>query len=128
MDKLTGFLGRLLYAVPFLFFGAGHFMNAQGMKGMVPSFLPGGVLWVYVTGAAMVLAGLAIVTGQQARHACFGLAALLLAYMVLVHLPGMGEESTKMMSMMNFFKDMGLMGAALALAPTFSQAPPKKKS
>jgi hypothetical protein len=42
MDKLTMVAGRIIFALPFLFFGAGHLMNAPQMAGMVPAFIPGG--------------------------------------------------------------------------------------
>jgi putative oxidoreductase len=121
MDKLTTFLGRVIYAVPFLAFGAGHLMNAGQMAGMVPSFIPGGIFWIYFTGVAMVLAALAIITGKQGRNACFGLAVMLLIFIVTIHLPGMANPQMKMMSMMSLFKDTGLMGAALVIAGTFKK-------
>ncbi|HEY5039587.1 MAG TPA: DoxX family protein, partial [bacterium] len=65
MNKLTGMLGRVMYAFPFLGFGAGHLMNAGQMGGMVPAFIPGGIFWIYFTGVAMILAALAIITGIQ---------------------------------------------------------------
>lgn len=121
MDRLTGFVGRTIYALPFLVFGSLHLMNGSQMAGMVPPFVPGGVFWIYFTGAAMILAALAIITGKQGRSACFGLALLLLLFIVTVHLPGMGsaDGAQKMMSMMNFLKDTSLLGAALAIAGTF---------
>jgi putative oxidoreductase len=123
MDKLVGFLGKLLYCVPFLVFGLGHLTNASSMAGMVPAYIPGGVLWIYVTGVAMILAALAILSGKQARNACFGLAAMLLVFMVTIHLPGMSTQDPgmKMMSLGNFLKDLGLMGAALFLATTYQE-------
>lgn len=121
MDKLTGFIGRTIYALPFLAFGVMHLMSGSQMAGMVPSYVPGGVFWIYFTGAAMVLAALAIITGKQGRGACFGLALLLLLFIVTVHLPGMAnpDPQQKMMFVMNFLKDTSLMGAALAIAGTF---------
>jgi len=121
MDKLTGFVGRVLYALPFLGFGFGHVMNAGQMGNMVPSYIPGGVFWIYFTGVAMILAALAIITGKQGRNACFGLAVMLLVFIVTIHLPGMSNPQMKMMAMMGFFKDTSLMGAALVIAGTFKK-------
>jgi len=67
----------------------------------------------------MVLAALAIITGKQGRSACFGLALMLLVYIVTVHLPGLSNPAMKMMSMINLLKDTGLMGACLFMAGTF---------
>lgn len=119
MDKLTMVAGRIIFALPFLFFGAGHLMNAPQMAGMVPAFIPGGIFWIYFTGAAMVLAALAVITGKGGKTACFGLAAMLLVFIVTIHLPGMSNPQMKMMAMMGLFKDMGLLGGALVISTTF---------
>lgn len=121
MDKLMNFLGRLIYTIPFLGFGAMHLKNGSQMGGMVPSYIPGGVFWIYFVGVAMILASLAIITGKQGRNACFGLALMLLVFIVTVHLPGMSNPQTQMMSMMGLLKDSGLMGAALVIAGTFKK-------
>ena len=116
MDKVLNLVGRILYSVPFVLFGLGHLMNPGQMAGMVPSYIPGGVVWVYVTGAAMILAAVAIITGIQARLACFGLSLLLLIYILTIHLPGMSDPNVKMMATMMLFKDTGLLGGALVIA------------
>jgi putative oxidoreductase len=121
MDKFLLFVGRVIYSIPFLFFGFGHLTNAGKMAGIVPPFIPGGVFWVYFTGVAMILAALAVITGKQGRNACFGLAVMLLIFIVTIHVPGLSNPEMKMMAMMGLFKDMGLMGAALAIAGTFTQ-------
>jgi putative oxidoreductase len=119
MDKMLSHIGRVIFALPFLIFGANHLMHADMMAPMVPAYIPGGVIWVYFTGAAMILAALAIITGKQGRSACFGLALMLLVYIVTIHFPGLSNPQMQMMSMVNLMKDMGLMGACLFMAPTF---------
>jgi uncharacterized membrane protein len=119
MEKVLSFIGRIIFALPFLLFGANHLMMADQMAPMVPAYIPGGVIWVYFTGAAMILAALAIITGKQGRSACFGLALLLLVYIVTVHLPGLSNPQMKMMSTVNLLKDTALLGAALFMAGTF---------
>ncbi len=126
MEKMLMMVGRVIYALPFLAFGFGHLTNAANMGGMVPAFIPGGVFWIYFTGVAMVLAALAIITGIQGRTACFGLALMLTVFIVTIHLPGMGNPATKMMSMMGLFKDLGLLGASLVIATTFPAKHSKK--
>ncbi|HVM33481.1 MAG TPA: DoxX family membrane protein [bacterium] len=123
MEKLLAVIGRVIYSAPFLVFGLNHLTNAPAMGAMVPAFIPGGILWIYFTGAAMVLAALAIITGLQARNACFGLALMLALFIALIHLPGMADPQTHMMSLVNVLKDTGLLGGALVVASTF---PPKK--
>jgi len=121
MEKLLSFVGRVIFAVPFLLFGANHLMSASAMAPMVPPYVPGGIFWIYFSGAAMVLAALAIITGKQARSACFGLALMLLIFIVTIHFPGLSDPQMKMISMINLLKDTALLGASLFMAGTFKK-------
>lgn len=119
MNVLTGAAARVIFAIPFLGFGVGHLMNASMMAGMVP--IPGGVIWIYVTGLAMLLAGVAAITKFQGKLAMLLLALLLLIYIVTIHIPAMMKPESQMMGMMGFYKDAGLMGGALLLAGIFDR-------
>lgn len=114
MDFLTGRVGRLLFALPFGIFGILHFMMAESMSGMVPDFMPGGVLWVYLTGVALLAASVSFVIQMQVRLAGLLLALMLVIFVLSVHLPGVmsGNES----AMPNLLKDLSLAGGALILA------------
>ena len=128
MDKLTRLVGRVIFGIPFLIFGAGHLMNADKMAGMVPSFVPGGVIWIYFTGVAMIVAAVAIITGIKGRAAAFGLALMLLGFVVAIHLPGLAnpDAQMKMMAFVNLMKDTALMGAALVIGVSFEPSAKKK--
>ena len=82
MKMLTTTGARLLYAIPMAIFGLFHFMNGSQMAGMVPSFIPGGIFWVYLTGLALVLAAVAIIIQKQARLASLLLAAMLILFVL----------------------------------------------
>jgi uncharacterized membrane protein len=111
--------GKYLFALPMAIFGIFHFMNGAAMAGMVPSFVPGGVLWVYVTGAALIAAAVAIITGKKAKLASFLLAVLLLIFVLTIHLQGAmaGDQA----SMASLLKDLGLAGGALVFAGTCTE-------
>ncbi len=102
-------IGRYLYALPFGVFGILHFMNAGQMAGMVP--IPGGVFWVYLTGLAMLAACISIIIGMKARLATILLGAMLLIFVLSIHLPAVigGEVQS---SMPNLLKDLALAGGA----------------
>jgi putative oxidoreductase len=117
MNILTGVVARIFFAVPFIGFGIGHLMNANMMAGMVP--IPGGVLWIYVTGVAMILAGIAAITKIMGKPAMLLLALLLIIYCVTIHIPAMMKPESQMMGMAGFYKDLGLAGGALLLAGIF---------
>ncbi len=110
MQLLTKTVSRYLFAVPFIIFGIFHFMNAGGMAGMVPGWLPGGVFWVYLTGLALIVAPISLFIGKKDKLAMLLLALMLVIFALLVHLPG-GQAS-----MPSLLKDLSLAGAALTWA------------
>ena len=86
---LTNTIARVLFALPLGIFGLLHFMNAGMMSTMVPSFIPGGVFWVYVTGIALLAGAIAIIANRRfARLAALLVGVLLLIFALTIHLPG----------------------------------------
>ena len=116
MNIPTFLLGRILLALPFLVLGVMHFPGADNMAGMVPSWIPGGVLWVYLTGVANIAAGVAFITGKQARLAGLLTALMMIVFILTVHLPGMSNPDMAQFSLISILKDLGLAGGALLMA------------
>ncbi|MEX2467088.1 MAG: DoxX family protein [Gemmatimonadota bacterium] len=115
-------VGRYLYAIPMAIFGIFHFMNGSAMAGMVP--VPGGVLWVYLTGAALIAAGVSISIDKHAVLATRLLALLLLSFAVTIHLMGVLNAADAMAmqsSMSSMLKDTALAGGALVLSGVFDR-------
>ncbi|MCC5932368.1 MAG: DoxX family protein [Cyclobacteriaceae bacterium] len=116
MNLLTTTIARILFAVPMAVFGVMHFMNAKAMAGIVPSFFPGDIIWVYITGAGLIAAAVSIFINKKAKIGAFYLGLMLLIFALTVHLPGVFSEATMQSSMPNFLKDTSLAGAAFALS------------
>lgn len=120
MNNTTIFkIGTILYALVIGFFGINHFVNGTGMQRMVPSFLPGGVAWVYITGAALIAAAIAFLINKQTRLAGLLLALFLILIVLTVHLPAVinaPDEGARRFPMVNMIKDTGLAAAALLIA------------
>lgn len=113
MKVLTSTFARVLFALPFGIFGINHFVNAGILSGLVP--IPGGVFWVYLTGAAHILACIALLTRKQERLAALLLGLMLLIFAVSVQLPGvLGDGGMSAMS--GLLKDLALSGAAFYFA------------
>ena len=108
--KILPTLGKYMYLIPLAIFGLFHFMNAEAMAGMVPSFLPAKVVWVYLTGLALIAAVGAVLIGKKAKLALQLLGLMLLLFAVLLWLPGAigGDQTATSM----FLKDTALAGAA----------------
>src|ERR1700730_10358753 len=117
MDNTTlSKVGTIFYALVIGFFGINHFLNGTGMQKMVPSFLPGGVIWVYITGACLVAASIAFLINKQTRLAGLLLALFLILIVLTVHLPAVlnaPDYGSRRFPMTNLIKDTGLAAAAL---------------
>jgi uncharacterized membrane protein YphA (DoxX/SURF4 family) len=116
---LTTKVARALFALPFVVFGFFHFVGADAMAAAVP--VPGGVFWVYLTGAALIAGGIGVLTGILGRWAAYGLALLVGTFALTVHLPMLGDPAMQQMATAGFLKDTALAGAALAFAGTFAK-------
>ncbi len=106
--------GKIIYAAPLAIFGLFHFMNAEAMAAMVPSFLPAGIVFVYLTGAALLAAAVAIILNKKQRLATMLLGVMLLIFALSVWLPMViGGDQT---AMSNVLKDLSLAGAAFFIS------------
>lgn len=125
MKDLTS-AGRIIYSITFLGFGINHLIRGSNMAGYVPAWLPVPVFWVYFVGLCLIAAGISIIIKKYARLACLLLALLLIIIILTIHIPGLFNEQTMMMSTTNLLKDIGLIGGALVLAGVFGLPQPLK--
>jgi uncharacterized membrane protein len=120
MDNATiSKIGTIFYALVIGFFGLNHFMYGTGMAKMVPSFLPGGTFWVYVTGTALLLAAISFLINRLSRLAGLLLCLFLLLIVLTVHLPAVlnaPDTGARRFPLVNLIKDTGLAAAALLVA------------
>ncbi|PJZ58802.1 DoxX family protein [Leptospira barantonii] len=107
-------IGKIVYAVPFAIFGLFHFISGPAMSGLVPSYIPFPVIWVYLIGLALIAASVSIITGIKTHLATILLAVLLGIFVVLVHLPGAAAGNQA--STVALLKDVALLGAALLIS------------
>lgn len=116
------FISRLavyLLSVVMLIFGIYHLMMPKMWLVYVPDFIPGGVMWVYFTGVAFIIAAISFFTNRLVKIAGYMLAALLLAFVLTIHLPNYmdaGNLETRQQALVNLLKDTALMGFALFVA------------
>ena len=79
--------GQLAFGVCALLFGGAHFLYMNLTAPLVPTWLPPSQeFWGYATGVAHIAAGLAILSGVQARLAAILLTVMFAAFTPLVHL------------------------------------------
>ncbi len=81
-------LGQLAFGVCAVLFGGAHFFYMNLTAPLAPKWLPPSQLfWGYATGVGHIAAGVAILTGVQARLAAILLTAMYASFTPLVHLP-----------------------------------------
>jgi uncharacterized membrane protein YphA (DoxX/SURF4 family) len=81
-------LGQRVFGVCALLFGGAHFVYMNFTAPFVPAWLPPTQeFWGYATGAGHVAAGIAILTGIQARAAAILLTIMYASFTPFVHLP-----------------------------------------
>ena len=109
-------LGRWLFAIPFAIFGAFHFMNPQAMAMAVPSYMPGGVFWVYLTGVALIAASVSMLIGKYDKLAAALLAIFILLMVLMVNLPMLSDPAQSQMATGMLLKNVVETGAAMIYA------------
>ena len=109
-------IAGIIYALAIGTFGILHFMNANEMKSGVPDYIPGGILWIYVTGAGMILAAIAIIINKWARLACYLLAAMFLIFVFTLHFKHLASGNFT-----NVLKDTAMAMAAILVGNNSSE-------
>ncbi len=98
-------------------FGANHFSNLAQTGSMVPTWVPGtGIFWAAFTGAAMVVAGLAILFGRQAHNAARGLTLMFLVFQFAIWAPRIVSAQPDHIAWAGNAMNLALVSAAWVIA------------
>ena len=121
-SRLLAQIGRLVFGGCLLIFGLAHFLHLDFTASMVPGYIPPGrIFWAVATGIAHIAAGVAILSGRQARLAAILLTVMFAAFSVLVHAPlllaGPHSHLNWVMNAMN----LALTGAAWVVADSLGR-------
>jgi uncharacterized membrane protein YphA (DoxX/SURF4 family) len=81
-------VGQMVFGVCAVLFGGAHFFYMNLTAPLIPKWLPPNQeFWAYATGVGHIAAGIAILTGIQARLAAILLTAMYISFTALVHVP-----------------------------------------
>ena len=114
--------GQLAFGVCALLFGGAHFAYMNLTAPLVPKWLPPSQLfWGYATGVAHIAAGVAILTGVQARLAAILLTIMFAAFTPLVHIPLLLADPSSHTNWAENALNLALTGAAWVVADSLGR-------
>jgi putative oxidoreductase len=109
-------IGRIIFGGFFAFSGLNHFMNLGMMSGYAESKgTPAPKVAVAGSGVLLLVGGLSVALGVLPVIGLLLIVVFLLPTSILMHDFWAAPEEEKMNEQINFMKNMGLAGAALAL-------------
>jgi uncharacterized membrane protein YphA (DoxX/SURF4 family) len=115
-------LGQLAFGVCALLFGGAHFVYMNLTVPFVPKWLPPTqAFWAYATGLAHIAAGVAILTGVQARLAAILLTVMFASFTPLVHLPMLLADPSSHVNWAENALNLALTGAAWVVADSLAR-------
>ncbi len=125
MKRITS-IGRILFALPFAFFGINHFVMMDYYMGMLTSFIPQTAFVMILTGLMLIAASISIITKKYVILSTFLLAGLLFLFIVTIHIPHLIAGVDKTITLIALLKDISLLGGSLMIAGIYSDEREKK--
>jgi uncharacterized membrane protein YphA (DoxX/SURF4 family) len=120
-------LGQGVFGVCALLFGGAHFFYMNLTAPLVPGWLPPTQeFWAYATGVAHIAAGVAILTGVQARLAAILLTAMYACFSLLVHGPMLLADPSSHGNWAESALNLALIGAAWVVADSLARPRPSR--
>jgi len=121
--------GQAAFGVCAVLFGGAHFAYMNLTAPLVPSWLPPSqTFWAYATGIAHIAAGVAILTGVQARLAAILLTVMYASFTPLVHLPLLLADPSSHTNWAENALNLALVGVAWVVADSLQtfDGPPRR--
>jgi uncharacterized membrane protein len=119
VSLISSRLASIIYGIGIIFTGVSYFLYAKQITPLLPAFLPKTNFWVYLMGAAFILAGIAILINKKITFlACNLLVVLLFFTTVVIDLRGLFnlQDEFKNVYLQSLLKDIGLIAGAMIIA------------
>jgi uncharacterized membrane protein YphA (DoxX/SURF4 family) len=116
-------IARWLVAIPLLYFGVEQFLHPEFAPGvplemLMPAWIPGHMVWAWLTGAVLVGGGACMLLSKTARTAATVVGVAYLLLVVCIYLPmEFVHPSTEISGELDYIADtLAMSGAALLVA------------
>jgi uncharacterized membrane protein len=115
-------VARLVIGVVIVFLGVQQILHPELVPGVpllkpTPVWIPGHLLWGYVTGVVYIICGVSLVINKQARLAATWLGLVILLLVILIYVPIVVANPSDVGNALNYLADTLLLnGTVLALA------------
>lgn len=86
-DRALANIGRVIFGVALVVFGLDHFLALDLIASLIPAWMPGHLFLASLTGAAMIAAGVSILTKRLDGPATLGLGVMFLLFVLTLHVP-----------------------------------------
>lgn len=109
----------VILAIILAIFGIYHLMYPGDLITFIPAFLPGGNIWIYITGISLILAAIAFIAHKQVKLAGYLLALLLIIITLTFHLPNYlnaGDSDLKTTSFIDILQNLSMAAFAMYIA------------
>ena len=116
---LVSRLAIYMLSIVLIVFGIFHFLFPRDLLVYVPIFMVGGIKWAYLVGSVFILVGISFLTNQYVKFTSYLLAAMLVIFILTIHLPNFlnaGDRDMRMLALINILKDTAITGFVLHIA------------
>jgi uncharacterized membrane protein len=117
--------GRIFFAVTMIVFGIEHYIWAQGVATLIPSWIPGPLFWTYVAGTGLIAAGIGFILRVQLRLAGLLLGGAIFIWFLVLHIPRavVAPASDNGNEVTSVFEALGFSGICFLIAYSYAPRP-----
>jgi uncharacterized membrane protein YphA (DoxX/SURF4 family) len=111
-------MGRVFYSIMLVVFGIEHFLFAQGVRTLVPAWIPGDLFWTYFAAVALIGAGVAIIFRIKVKLVGILLGIMVFIWFLILHIPRavVAPVTDNGNELSSVFESLGVSGIAFVIA------------